>query len=486
MGELMNRIKLILGAVLLPLILLTCKPMEGTPIHKNRPALRIVEQDIFASRGTFLIEMVNADKAYILCKEKEETDPSAEFIIENGVSSAAGEYVQNGLESGKHYTIFGVATDDKGQESNICKLDFSTIAGAEVLYDWEKSRTEKPYYSNLALCYGGSSHRTPYLWDEDRFSAHVTYTDDKGVEKWLFDAFLAIEFVDAARSKSYMLGHGNPSADKASWTALMDYWFDSSNGFSALDKAVGKASERIGKPQTKRKVVMTLPDPIIYQNFKDTQSSTTYWGFLDGKQMDFSKAADRRQALRWYIDEVRRRWNNSSFENLEFIGFYIISEDLATPGYGWNPELKRWEDIYPEISDYIHSCNETLSWIPYNSSGGHQNWKKFHIDYAMMQPNYFWHSEYNMDTYMSMVKNNDLSMEFELDSKILESSDGSDTYRERFYKYMSMCKEMGLYGKRELSYYFGTNDFYTLSKSSYPKDKDLYRNLCNFIIESIH
>lgn len=85
-----------------------------------------------------------------------------------------------------------------------------------------------------------------------------------------------------------------------------------------------------------------------------------------------------------------------------------------------------------------------------------------------------------------MVKNNDLSMEFELDSKILESSDGSDTYRERFYKYMSMCKEMGLYGKRELSYYFGTNDFYTLSKSSYPKDKDLYRNLCNFIIESIH
>ena len=49
-----------------------------------------------------------------------------------------------------------------------------------------------------------------------------------------------------------------------------------------------------------------------------------------------------------------------------------------------------------------------------------------------------------------------------------------------------MCKKMNLYGKRELSYYFGTNDFYDLSLSTYPKDNKLYHDLCKFIIESTH
>ena len=258
------------------------------------------------------------------------------------------------------------------------------------------------------------------------------------------------------------------------------------DGFAALDRSVGKAIEKLGVPPTKRKVIITLPDPIIYQNFKDVKSSTTYWGFIDGKQMDFKKAADRRAAMKWYIDEARKRWNNSNYQNLEFMGFYIISEDLAVPGYGWNPELKHWEDIYPEMSNYIHACNETLTWIPYNSSGGHQLWKDFGIDYAMMQPNYFWHAEYDMNAYMAMVLSNKLSMEFELDSAILEKNNDSFGYRSRFYEYMSMCKKMNLYGKRELSYYFGTNDFYDLSLSTYPKDNKLYHDLCKFIIESTH
>lgn len=85
-----------------------------------------------------------------------------------------------------------------------------------------------------------------------------------------------------------------------------------------------------------------------------------------------------------------------------------------------------------------------------------------------------------------MVLSNGLSMEFELDSEILEKNTDSFGYRSRFYEYMSMCKKMNLYGKRELSYYFGTNDFYDLSLSTYPKDNKLYNDLCKFIIESIH
>ena len=465
---------------------LSCVSKEEKPSYKAKPALRISPIEVSSTRGTFLVETLNATGVNLLCLESKENAPSTDEIIDKGEHTTQGEYLLMGLEGQKDYVLYGVATDDKGQRSSICKVPFSTIEGPRELYDWEKNRIEKPRYSNLALCYGGSAHRVPFLWDEQRFDRHVTYNDEAGKTHWLFDAFLAIEFADTKSNKAYMLGNGRPSADKASWTDLLDYWFDEENGFAALDRSVGKAIEKLGVPPTKRKVIITLPDPIIYQNFKDVTSSTTYWGFIDGKQMDFKKAADRRAAMKWYIDEARKRWNNSNYQNLEFMGFYIISEDLAVPGYGWNPELKHWEDIYPEMSNYIHACNETLTWIPYNSSGGHQLWKDFGIDYAMMQPNYFWHAEYDMNAYMAMVLSNGLSMEFELDSAILEKNNDSFGYRSRFYEYMSMCKKMNLYGKRELSYYFGTNDFYDLSLSTYPKDKKLYNDLCKFIIESIH
>ncbi len=465
----------------LSLMALSCVSKEGKPSYKAKPALRISPIEVSSTRGTFLVETLNATGVNLLCLESKENTPSTDEIIDKGERTTQGEYLLMGLEGQKDYVLYGVATDDKGQRSSICKVPFSTIEGPRELYDWEKNRIEKPRYSNLALCYGGSAHRVPFLWDEQRI-----YTDEAGKTHWLFDAFLAIEFVDTKSNKAYMLGNGRPSADKASWTDLLDYWFDQENGFAALDRSVGKAIKKLGVPPTKRKVIITLPDPIIYQNFKDVTSSTTYWGFIDGKQMDFKKAADRRAAMKWYIDEARKRWNNSNYQNLEFMGFYIISEDLAVPGYGWNPELKHWEDIYPKMSNYIHACNETLTWIPYNSSGGHQLWKDFGIDYAMMQPNYFWHSEYDMNAYMAMVLSNGLSMEFELDSAILEKNTDSFGYRSRFYEYMSMCKKMNLYGKRELSYYFGTNDFYDLSLSTYPKDIKLYNDLCKFIIESIH
>lgn len=480
------RLSRIICALSLSSLLLSCTGKEGEPTYQAKPALRISPIEVSSTRGTFLIETVNASECHILCLKRNESSPIVSDILEKGEKTEAGNYEIFDLEPETLYTLYGVASDEKEQTSSIYRVEFSTIKGPEVLYDWEKARKEKARYSNLALCYGGSAHRVPYQWNEDRFAHHVTYKDKSGVEHWLFDAFLAIEFADSGYHMEYAIGYQGNAADKASWTRLLDYWFDEQDGFAALNRAVGEAIKRIGNPPTKRKVVITLPDPIIYKVSKDATSGTVYWGFIDGKAMDFSKAADRRAAMKWYIDEVRARWNRANYENLEFIGFYIVSEDLATPGNGYSTELKRWEDIYPEMSDYIHACNETLNWIPYNSAAGYQNWEKFGIDYAMMQPNYFWHSTYDMNAYMSKVLSTGLSMEFEFDSAILESSEGSAPYRERFYKYMDMCKQMDLYGKRELSYYFGQDDFYKISTSEYPLDQTLYHDLCNFIINSIH
>lgn len=488
----MKNLKHILGIILL-FGTLSCVPKEDNNTYQPKPAMRLTLKEITNLQASFTIEKIHATEVFYLCCKTSETAPDEKRLIAEGTVTEANEVDVLGLEMQSEYAIYALARNEKQECSSIVSVKFETSEGPGQLYWWEKGRNNKSIkYSNLALCYGGSTHRRPRdIWDKDRFDKHVTYIDENGAEHWLFDAFLAIEFIDEVNHMAYMLGmdrttNNYSSADKNSWTSLMNYWFADDTGFGALNKSVGAAIERIGRPETTRKVIITMPDPLIYQHWYDDRSSTTYWGSIDGKKMDFSKAADRLQALQWYIDEVRERWNKANYDNLEFIGFYIITEEISIPGYGWNPELVRWEEVFPAISRYIHACNETLSWIPYNSAPGYQFWQsKFEIDFAMMQPNYFWDTEgsKNLNTYMNMVMDNGLSMEFEFDDAILESKgDSAVPFRTRFYKYMDMCHDMDLYGKRELSYYFGGDTFYNIATSKYPLDQKLYHDLSKFII----
>ena len=243
---------------------------------------------------------------------------------------------------------------------------------------------------------------------------------------------------------------------------------------------------RPGEPAGKRKVVMVMPDPIIYEEYADTNTSTTYWGELNGRRLDFAKASDRIAAYKWYIDSVRRLFDEADYRYVELAGFYIVSEDLATPGDGWNPELKRWEEVIPEVAEYLHALNESLCWIPYNRAAGYRNWKRFGIDYAYMQPNYFWDDkgEKPLSRFFSDIKANDLAMEFEFDDALLEKTAGSEVYRRRLREYMDGAKEHGIYGRKPLAYYHGQNTLYELSVSAAAEDRKLYHEFCRFVLDN--
>ena len=324
---------------------LLCSCRQESREDELRPALRLTVLDSFAGGVSLKVEAVNASLCHILCLEEDQAAPDAQTIISQGLEVQPGKITVDGLKDRTSYVAYGVASTASGATGLVESVKFITTEGAAFLYDWERTRTELPAYSNMALCYGGSAHRDPFKWDKDRFATHVSWVDGKGVEHWLFDAFLAIEFVDTGHNMEYAGGYGRTSANQASWTRLLDYWFEEDYGFSALDAAVEDAILRLGAPPSKRKVVMTVPDPILHQNFKDASSPTKYWGFIDGVMPDFNKASERQSAMRWFIDETRRRWDNAGYKNLEFIGFYCVSEDLAVPGYGYSQDLKRWEDV---------------------------------------------------------------------------------------------------------------------------------------------
>lgn len=365
------------------------------------------------------------------------------------------------------------------------------------MYAWEQERDAIPSYTDLVLCYGGSHHRTPYRWDKERFAPSVSYVDEQGKEHWLFDSFLFIEFQDSSRPDggyyAYMVGLMKDygfSAGKTQWKELIDYWFAGGSGMDALEGAVKDASARLGAPPSKRKVIMVLPDPIIYKvydgkgNGKGDPGSTVYWGELNGRKMDFSTAEDRIAAYKWYVDEVRRRFDLGNYQFIDLAGFYIISEELVTPGDGWNHELKKSDEIIPPLAEYLHAINQSLNWIPYNRAAGYKKWQQLGVDYAYMQPNYFWEGQKPLSQFFSDVKANGLGMEFEFDEALLEGKADCDTYKKRFREYMSGARLNNVYGTKPLSYYHGTNALYDLSKSTAAKDREFYHEFCRFVLDN--
>ena len=176
-------------------------------------------------------------------------------------------------------------------------------------------------------------------------------------------------------------------------------------------------------------------------------------------------------------------FNETNYQYVELAGFYIISEDLTTPSYGWNNELKRSDEIIPPIAEYLNSLNECLCWIPYNRASGYNKWTDFGINYAYMQPNHFWDdkNEHPLPRFFSDIKANNLAMEFEFDEALLEGKPNCDVYKKRFREYISNAKSEGIYGKQPLSYYHGTNGFYDLWASPAEKDKELYHEFCQFV-----
>ena len=126
---------------------------------------------------------------------------------------------------------------------------------------------------------------------------------------------------------------------------------------------------------------MVLPDPVIYEHYIDTTSSTTYWGELDGRRLDFSKNEDRLAACKWYIDRVRAAFAAGNYRYVELAGFYWLREIVTRPqDTAYSYFLTRSDILLPHVADYLHRLNYSFNWIPYYGSRGYDVWPTFGFD----------------------------------------------------------------------------------------------------------
>ena len=421
--------------------------------------------------------------------------------------------------------VFGIQTKGKTVKENSDIVEIGlTVKNFAWPYPYESGR-EIPSLSDMTLCYGGNPDRVPYLWTKERWKKHAVYTDKNGKDHWFFDAFLALEFNTRHNGTEYVYDLANTetySAGKEQWIQQLDYWFDGTYGFQALDDCIGEAVATAGPYPHKRYIVFSLPDPVYFKQFADKSSSTKYWGTIDGETMDFSKVEHRQKAYKWMINQVRARFAAMNYEHIELAGFYIIQECLSE---SYNSQYKKFKTVISDAAAYCKTVNEGMYWVPYGystSDTGHntaiKNWKDYGFTATTLQPNKYFDSWRSWDTIKSYVQENDLCMELEFEGShgdggwsgsdsprtsmsILETvmttydaegtPQGSPNKRAernktRFREYMQKMKDFGLYGNKMIVLYSGTDGLYELASSSVEKDKELYYELGEFITGAKH
>lgn len=502
-------------AAFLFLGLASCKP--GEPENVYEPAVRLELQDVSAHMATFALKTVDASSVRYGVGTTE--TPEMDREIQTGSIGSTDLTLSVGeLSSDTSYRIRCQGIGPGGEQGREQYLDFRTTIGPSQLYPWERRRTSVPSFADISLITLGQHNYNPPIWTMERFASHVLYTDKGGAPHWLFDAFLCIDGFDGQRGLSLSITNGRESAVKESWEDLLEAWLGDDGALRRLDDAITDAGSLLGAPPRPRYVVMSLPDPIMFRYFSDKNSSTTYWGELDGRRLDFSKTEDQQAAYRWYANRCRARFNSLEFRNLELAGFYILSEELPlAPDFyqqcgkpydsadTWNWKYKRWEQLVPWVSDYVHSCNEGLWWIPYHLAPGYRVWEELGFDAAFMQPNRYWDNGTNlhpMSKTVEAIKRYRLGMELEFefslvadvmkDGRAAPDGSGNPTFylkdvpvlRERLREYFAGYKESGLYGVLPLAVYFGTDAMHQLASSKDIDDIAMYHELCSFIIDS--
>lgn len=409
-------------------------------------------------------------------------------------------YLFKDLTTATEY-VFGIQTkgSDVYRNSDIIEIPV-TVKNFNWPYAFESGRSI-PTFCNMALCYGGNCDRNPQYWTAERFKPTVTYTDKNGNEKWLFESMLMLELWSNWNATSYALtADGHKSSKREHWQQQLDYWFDDTYGFTALDQCIEEAKGRIGNPSKKHIVIFSLPDPVYFENFKD-KTNTKYWGSIAGVEMDFKEIEHRKDAYKWMINQIRAKFNAKGYKNIELGGFYILNEALSVSSSSYNYKYKEHDKIVKAITEYCHGFNEGVYWIPYNCAEGYESWKSLGIDMAIMQPNKYWPNETTKtwNDCLNAVKNYGMGIELEFEgthgegqnSSILTyKKDGTKnsyatTNKKLFREYLTkISAQSSIYKEKPIALYTGTNALYELATSTDSEDKKLYHELGEFLINA--
>ena len=333
------------------------------------------------------------------------------------------------------------------------------LLAAMLLTSCSKSIVEGDEIRDLVLIYDGGDHRT-IDWNKDKFAPYVaTDAVDGKPAEWLFDGFLFLE-IYCTQERGFAKWYRKEGARKEDWIGLIDQYLSPNRDITALNACVGEKRAEIGGTFHRRKVVLSLPEPIAKQ---------TDWGELNGRALDFNNDLDRLEAVKWYIDLLIDRFTDADLENLQLSGFYWLTEQAT-----------HTRTFVRDVANYIHSKGLYFYWIPYFGSDGYTQWREFGFDYAYLQPNHFFHThipDSRIQEAVDLAKAAGLSNEMEFDERVMQEQGNRG---ERLGAYIDTFERNGLFENNNIAYYQGNDAFYQLKFGS-ELDRSYFDRLSSII-----
>lgn len=203
------------------------------------------------------------------------------------------------------------------------------------------------------------------------FLPSVAYLENDVARDVMFNGFIFMG------SNTFFYDYGDDDGGKRPMTKkdwmnyIYTYEFREGYSVDALENAVGQVKNALEMPDYKVGVFLCLSAPV---------KSVTNWGEINGKTLNFSESnEDRITALRWFVDEQIKAFNERKYQNIELCGFYYYHESLG------DDDL----NFLPAVTEYVRSLKYITVWSPYYKAGGYDRWQEFGFDRVAMQANYF-------------------------------------------------------------------------------------------------
>jgi hypothetical protein len=348
---------------------------------------------------------------------------------------------------------------------------------------------------DIVLIYCGFDSRGPRNWTAEKLKYYVAFWNHSGTSgeqpgDILFDTFLFMYRI-SSRNHLFEESPKHTATDKADWEECLDRIFRPELQLAALNRALEELGPQL-HPAYRANVILTLPHPSVLQ---------TDFGQLEpnGPSLNFARSeSDRFAALQWYVDEALKRWTRHQFPRLRLIGFYWFNETHRN-SRPTTPTLSAslpTDDLalMRQTARYIHSKTIdgrplTLSWIPYNPYASTYLSvceqlltypKPEHMDYLMIQPNYFFPRwKKTIQDLRDTIKNArsiGAGIEIEFDNNLFKDQ----ALQQRFREYLDEVRATGtFYHNTYIGYYQGLDTICCMATDR--SFSALYKQLYEFI-----
>ncbi|NOZ21785.1 MAG: DUF4855 domain-containing protein [Planctomycetes bacterium] len=233
-----------------------------------------------------------------------------------------------------------------------------------------RAATNSPLWCrHIMLVYVSPSGAHLDFWTRENLKWLAAYCDAKGKPQDLFfDGFQLIGF--GCKGGRHLLPLKNRKP------AIKSDWEDAIRNFLTVAEKISGAFEDVGdalnRPDAKGKVILAMPYP-------DTRQKS--FGLVNGRTLDLSKNPDRVEAMKWYIDEAVRQWQErekqGSLKRVKLVAFYWGNEGIG------NADV----EVFKKTASHVHEKGYLMHWIPCFGCA-RRDWRELGLDCVTQQINY--------------------------------------------------------------------------------------------------